>query len=84
MPNTPYVGNYQILFSEKWSEKTAKKMIEAAFVVRDCPKYRFPKRGEKTYIGLSRDAEIVIELVSRNLYSVIIRKDLNVPELKEN
>jgi hypothetical protein len=59
-------------------------MIEISKAIPDSPKYAFPKRGEKTYIGLSRATEIVIELVSRNLYSVIIRKDLNVPELKEN
>jgi hypothetical protein len=82
MPNVSYIGNYEILFSEKWSEKTA--MIEISKAIPDSPKYAFPKRGEKTYIGLSRATEIVIELVSRNLYSVIIRKDLNVPELKEN
>jgi len=85
MPNVSYIGNYEILFSETWSKKTAKEMIENAFGTPDySPTYDFPKRGEKTYIGLSRDTEIVIELISRNLYSVIIRKDLNVPELKEN
>jgi hypothetical protein len=81
MPNTPYVGNYQIIYSGNMLKKWIPELVVMICGELD---WRFPKRGEKTYIGLSRDTEIVIELVSQNLYLVIIRKDLNVPELKEN
>jgi len=80
MPNQKYIGNYQILFSEKWSKKICEKELQKA--IPDCPKYKFPKRGEKTLIGLGRDTSVIIELVSKNLYSVIIEKDLNVPPLE--
>lgn len=76
MPNQ----NHEILFSEKWSKSICEMELQKA--IPECPKYQFPKRGEKTLIGLGRDTSVIIELVSRNLYSVTIEKDLSIPPLK--